>query len=48
MITRRPFGLVRVLVVSAEALLIAVALIYLTEYAGMSLVREAGGAVRCL
>ncbi len=44
-ITRRPFGFVRVLVVFAEALLISVALTYLAEYAGMSLVREAGGAI---
>ncbi len=45
MITKRPFGFVRVLVVFTEALLISVALIYVAEYAGMSLVREAGGAI---
>jgi hypothetical protein len=34
-----------VLVVFTEALLISAALIYLAEFAGMSLIREAGGAI---
>ena len=45
MITRRRFGFVRALVIFTEALLISVALIYVAEYAGMSPVREAGGAI---
>jgi hypothetical protein len=45
MITRRRSGFVRVLVTFTEALLISGALIYLAEYAGMSLVREAGSAI---
>jgi hypothetical protein len=45
MTTRRRFGFVRALVVFTEALLISAALIYLAEYAGMSLVREAGGGL---
>ena len=45
MITKRPFGFVRVLAVFTEALLISVALIYLAERAGMSLVRAAGGTI---
>jgi hypothetical protein len=43
MITTRRFAFIRVLVIVTEALLISVALIYLAEYAGMSVVREAGG-----
>ena len=45
MITRRRSGFVGVLVIFTEALLISVALIYLAESAGMSPVREAGGAI---
>ena len=45
MITRLRFGFVSALVIFTEALLISVALIYLAEYARMSPVREAGGAV---
>jgi hypothetical protein len=44
MITTRRFAFVRVLVIVTEALLISVALLYLAEHAGMSAVREAGGA----
>ena len=45
MITRLRFGFVSALVIFTEALLISVALIYLAEYAAMSPVREAGGAL---
>jgi hypothetical protein len=45
MTAKRRLGFVRALVVITEALLISVALIYLAEYVGMSLVREAGGAI---
>jgi hypothetical protein len=45
MTAKRRFGFLRVLVVITEALLISVALLYLAEYAGWPLVREAGGAI---
>jgi hypothetical protein len=45
MTTKRRFGPVRVLVVITEALLISAALLYLAEYAGLPLVREAGGGI---
>ncbi len=45
MTAKRRLGFVRALVVFTEALLIAVALIYLADYAGISLVRKAGGAL---
>jgi hypothetical protein len=45
MTTRRQLSLVNVLVVLTEALLISLALVYLAEYAGAPLVRQAGGVV---
>jgi hypothetical protein len=45
MIAKRRVGFVRVLVIVAEALVIAVALVYLAEYAAVPLVREAGGRI---
>ena len=45
MTAERRLGIVRALVVIVEALLIAVALVYLAEYAGLPVVREAGGGI---